>query len=69
MKDLKLSDKNDESTQQEKKEVKNEEPKELPREWRYAKHHPREQIIGDTSKGVYIELHFNILQILLLYLK
>ena len=52
LKELEVSDHNNESTQKRKDEVKYEESKELSKEWRHAKYNPREQIIGDTSRGV-----------------
>ena len=52
MKNLSINDSKIEESQhiQEKsKDVKN---SDLPREWRYAKSHPQDLIIGDISKGI-----------------
>ena len=52
MKDLHINDKKIESSQQIQKESKDVKNSDLPKEWKYAKSHPQDLIIGDASKGI-----------------
>ena len=48
---------NDDTSQQSRDEQQNNQSQKLPKEWRYAKDHPKELIIGDTTKGVTTRAH------------
>ena len=52
MEDLHINDKKIESSQQIQEESKDVKNSDLPKEWKYAKSHPQDLIIGDTSKGI-----------------
>ena len=52
MEDLYINDKKIESSQQIQEESKDVKNSDLPKKWKYAKSHPQDLIIGDTSKGI-----------------
>ena len=51
MKDLSINDSKTEVSQQIQKESRDVKDSDLPKEWRYAKSHLQDLIIGDISKG------------------
>ena len=52
MRDLNVNDKKNESSQQIQKEFKDVKNSDLSKNWRYAKSHPQDLIIGDALKGI-----------------
>ena len=52
IKDLSINDKKTEPVEQVKEESKDVKMNDLPKEWKYAKSHPQDLIIGDVSKGI-----------------
>ena len=52
MKNLTINDSKNEVSQQIQEESKDVKNSDLPKEWRYAKSHPQDLIIGDISKGI-----------------